>query len=66
MNNIDRSNPESLQGLVPHNGTFFQNTIQVSYGVIPEPSSLLLLGSAGIALSLRRVRKKPSNNLMEV
>ena len=33
--------------------------------VVPEPSSLLLLGSAGIVLSLRRVRKKPSNNLME-
>jgi len=59
MNNIDRSNPESLQGLVPNNGTFFQNTVQVSYDLIPEPSSLLLVGSACIALSLRRVRKKP-------
>ena len=65
MNNIDRSNPESLQGLVPNNGTFFQNTVQVSYDQIPEPSALLLLGSAGIALSLRRVRKKPSNDQIE-
>lgn len=32
--------------------------------VVPEPSSLLLLGLTGIALSFRRVRRKPSHDLI--